>query len=214
MSIKAQNTDVINVIRNIQLLKAGINISNHFMNKRNILAHYVIIKQHNRVVLPHTATSSSLNRHIQSEHKGKKYQCDSCDKEFTNSSTLWAHYRSVHEGVTYECNICQSTFTQKGSLSQHIKSVHFKETCQCELCDYQAPYKHSLSTHVKNVHQKSENIKCSECNKSMQKRSLKIHMKKFHSGEQTLYNCNVCTYQSLHQGALSTHVTNVHQKSK
>ena len=79
---------------------------------------------------------------------------------------------------------------------------------------YLSTYKHSLSTHVKNVHQKSENTNCSECNKSIQKKNLKIHMKKFHSGEQTLYNCNICTYQSLHQGALSTHVTNVHQKSK
>ena len=36
---------------NLQILEAGINISNQFINKRNIPAHYVIIKQHNRVHL-------------------------------------------------------------------------------------------------------------------------------------------------------------------
>ena len=65
---------------------------------------------------------------------------------------------------------------------------------------------------MKNVHQKSENINCNECNISIQKVSLKGHMKKFHSGEQTLNNCKVCTFQSIHQGSLSIHVRNVHQK--
>ena len=103
-----------------------------------------------------------------------------------------------HESVTCNCNICQSTFKHKSYLSQHIKSVHLKETYQCELCDYQATQNGGLSIHVKNVHQKSEIINCTECNKFMQKISLKQHMQIFHSGEQTLYNCNVCTFQSIH----------------
>ena len=130
----------------------------------------------------------------------------------TKYSSLWIHNKSVHEGVTYDCSICQSTFTQKIHLSQHIKSVHFKETYQCKLCDYQATQKGDLSRHVKNVHQKSENSHCSECNKSIQKKYLKRHMKIFHSGEQTLFNCKVCTFQSIHQDAVSKHVRNVHQK--
>ena len=42
---------MINVIKNLQIQQTGINISNQFMNKRNIPAHYVIIKQQHRVVL-------------------------------------------------------------------------------------------------------------------------------------------------------------------
>ena len=80
------------------------------------------------------------------------------------------------------------------------------------MCDYQATLKFNLSRHVKNVHQKSENITCSECNKSIQKEYLKRHMRMFHSGEQTLFNCKVCTYQSIHQYAVNSHVRNVHQK--
>ena len=42
---------MINVIKNLQIQQTGINISNQFMNKRNIPAHYVIIKQQDRIVL-------------------------------------------------------------------------------------------------------------------------------------------------------------------
>ena len=95
-------------------------------------------------------------------------------------------------------------------LSQHIKSVHFKESYQCKICYYKATQYASLSRHVKNVHQKSENIDCSECNKSIQKKNMKRHMQMIHSREQTLYDCNVCTFQTIHQESLSTHVRNVH----
>ena len=158
--------------------------------------------------------SSSLNEHIQSKHKGKKYQCNSCDKEYSNSPALRYHHKSVHEGVIYNCNICHSTFTQKSDLSKHIKSVHFRVRYQCKICNYQATLKNSLSRHVKNVHKKSENINCSECNKSIQRDYLKQHIKMFHSGEQTLYNCIVCTYQSICQSDVNRHVRNVHQKSE
>ena len=88
-------------------------------------------------------------------------------------------------------------FASQHTQSRHIKSVHLKESYQCRMCDYQATLKFNLSRHVKNVYQKSENISCSECNKSIQKEYLKRHMRMFHSGEQTLFNCKVCTYQSI-----------------
>ena len=87
--------------------------------------------------------------------------------------------------ITYDCNICQHKATQKVNLSSHIKSVHFKERFPCEICDYQATKKSNLLFHVKNVHQKSENMICTECNKSIQRISLTKHMKIFHTGEQT-----------------------------
>ena len=103
-------------------------------------------------------------------------------------------------------------FASQHTQSRHIKSVHLKESYQCRMCDYQATLKFNLSRHVKNVHQKSENINCSECNQYVQKVNLKRHIKVFHSGEQTLYNCKVCTFQSIHESSVSKHVRNIHQK--
>ena len=70
----------------------------------------------------------------------------------------------------------------------------------------------NLSRHVKNLHQKSENISCTECNKSFQKKNLTIHMKVLHSGEQTNYECKVCTFKTIHASSLQKHVQNIHQK--
>ena len=98
------------------------------------------------------------------------------------------------------------------SFNSSLESVHFKESYPCNICGYQATEKGFLTRHIKNVHQNSENIDCSECNKSIQKISLKRHMKMLHSGEQTLYYCKICTYQSKYQFAVNKHVQNVHQK--
>ena len=82
----------------------------------------------------------------------------------------------------------------------------------CKVCTYQSKCQYLVKRHVRNVHEKRENINCSECKKSIQKDSLKRHTQIFHSRDQTLYNCKVCTFQSIHQGAVSKHVRNVHQR--
>ena len=77
--------------------------------------------------------------------------------------------------------------------------------------DYQATQRSNLSQHTKNVHQKSENITCTECFKSFQKKHLTRHLKLFHSGEQPKYDCKLCTFQTIHPSSLKTHVQKVHQ---
>ena len=116
--------------------------------------------------------------------------------------------------MTYNCNICQYQATQKSNLSSHIKSVHFKERFPCKICDYEATGKGHLSRHVKNVHQKSENVNCTECNKSIQRGGLTQHMKIFHTGEQTQFKCNICTFETIYKYNLYMHVRSVHQKVK
>ena len=154
-----------------------------------------------------------LTKHIQSKHKGKKYQCSSCDKEYKDASGLRKHTKSVHEGVTYNCNICDYKGTQKYDLKAHVKSLHLQEEkFFCKLCDFQTTWNRSLVTHNRNVHQKCENIICSECNKTIQKRSLTQHMKLSHSGEEPQYKCKVCTFQTKYQSGLKRHVKNIHEK--
>ena len=94
--------------------------------------------------------------------------------------------------------------TLSSGLQQHTKSVH--ECVTYKICDYQSTQKSVLSQQVKNVHQKSENINCTEYNKSIQRRGLSQHMKKFHTGEQTNFECNICTFKTIHKYSLYTHV--------
>ena len=144
---------------------------------------------------------SNLSHHIKSKHSSESeyHFCASCNKQFLSKSALSNHTRLAHQGITYICDICPFKTTIKSSLAKHIKSIHLneKECYPCHICDYQATYKSHLSRHVKNIHQKNENIIiCTECNKSLQKWSLPQHMKMFHSGEQTQYNCKICTFKT------------------
>ena len=82
------------------------------------------------------------------------------------------------------------------------------------ILNFASSHKYSLSKHVKNVHQKSEKIICTECNKPLQKRWMSEHMKKFHSEEQSLFYCKVCTFQTIHSGSLKIHVQNIHKANR
>ena len=62
-----------------------------------------------------------------------------------------------------------------------------KRPYPCKICNYEASKKSHLSQHDENVHQNSEKIMFTECNKSIQKRSLSGHMKTYHSEEQSHY---------------------------
>ena len=66
----------------------------------------------------------------------------------------------------------ESKFPQQGSIRKHIHTKHEFVKYSCNQCDYQATQKRNLSRHIKIVHQKSENITCTDCNKSIQKKNL------------------------------------------
>ena len=84
----------------------------------------------------------------------KEWECDLCNKSFTQAGNLKRHKRIVHEGRKgYECDICKKTYREVQSLKVHIKCVHegIREY-QCAFCDKLCSTKSSLKTHVINNH--------------------------------------------------------------
>ena len=61
-------------------------------------------------------TRSHLATHIQCVHEGKKYQCEVCNKEYTENMSLRRHKKSVHEGKKYQCKVCDRKYTDTGAL--------------------------------------------------------------------------------------------------
>ena len=83
------------------------------------------------------------------------------------------------------------------------------------MCDLKASTPDSLSNHVKNIHHTRESIICTICNKYYrQQKSLNKHIEVFHSEGQLKYNCNFCTFQTIHEISLKNHKINVHQGGK
>ena len=71
-----------------------------------------------------THYSHYLQTHIQSIHKGQRFQCTQCVSKFKYESGLNLHRKSVHEGKMFQCSHCEANFTQKGSLRDHTRSFH------------------------------------------------------------------------------------------
>ena len=86
------------------------------------------------------------------KEKAGQYQCNKCEKHYSNYPNLQRHYQSAHEGIRYPCNKCNQTFTEKAKLRRHIENVHDGVKFPCHLCDHIATQKASLNAHMKNKH--------------------------------------------------------------
>ena len=77
---------------------------------------------------------NSIERHIQSKHKGICYSYDHCEYIATRKSLLKTHIQSKHEGVRYSCDQCDYKTTSKSQLGRHIKAKHEKTQYSCDQC--------------------------------------------------------------------------------
>ena len=96
---------------------------------------------------------TSLDRHKQSVHEGVTYACDQCDYQAARQYNLTLHIQSKHEGVKYACDQCNQQFTLQFSLTRHIHSTHEGVKYACDQCDYQAGYQGDLTKHKRKVHE-------------------------------------------------------------
>ena len=94
---------------------------------------------------------------------------------------------------------------QKNHLSEHTKAIHMKEKYQCKLCNLLVSRKSTLFRHVKNIHQTKDKTVCPDCNKSLKQSNFDNHRRTFHSGKGTFYNCNICSFQTIHKASLKLH---------
>ena len=94
---------------------------------------------------------SGLNRHIKSVHENVRYNCDKCGKSFSQKDNLNIHIKSVHEKIRYNCDKCEKRFCSNQYLSQHIQSAHVRYNCH--KCKKHFSWKDDLNRHIQSVHE-------------------------------------------------------------
>jgi len=59
-------------------------------------------------------------------HDGVKYSCpyQNCDRKFSQTGQVKLHIESDHKGKRLECEICGRSFKCKGELNRHKKKTH------------------------------------------------------------------------------------------
>ena len=65
--------------------------------------------------------------HAQGRRNEARFECEVCEKKFTQKSSLTRHMSMVH-GVgdvkTFHCDICSHVSKQKQDLKKHLRNVH------------------------------------------------------------------------------------------
>ena len=73
-------------------------------------------------VLEEIWQSDNKPTHFKSD-KGT-FQCNKCDKLFSNYQNLHRHYKSAHEGMKFPCDNCGFIFNDYSNLIRHKKNKH------------------------------------------------------------------------------------------
>lgn len=118
---------------------------------------------------------------ISHHHNGpKQFKCEKCSARFSTAANLKAHMQG-HEGTPDSyCQICKEVFFNDAQLKAHVNKHHFK----------------------------LKQMKCEQCNKSIEESDLlehmKIHMKSHRNGKS--YVCEVCNSVFMQKGQFNVHM--------
>ena len=71
--------------------------------------------------------NQQLTLHQKNYHQQgrRQFNCDSCEKSFTQAGNLKVHIKTLHEGQRYyRCDYCGKSSTTSGNLKDHIQTIH------------------------------------------------------------------------------------------
>ena len=125
-----------------------------------------------------------LDRHIQSVHERKPFECSTCLKRLSRKDQLKLHIESVHEKKKIlECTSCMKRFSRMDHLKLHIACVHDKKKeFMCLICEKGFSRKDKLKYHISSVHEKEKSYQCDECKCFFStKQHLKRHIEILHN---------------------------------
>ncbi|KAL0487570.1 ZFP2 [Acrasis kona] len=108
------------------------------------------------------------------------YNCDVCQKHFTDRSNLSKHIRVHTKEKPYECKECQKSFSHSQSLKEHSNTHQKKTPYACEECKKTFSNDANLKRHMR-THTLEKPYKCTECGAEFsQSNNCKLHMSSKH----------------------------------
>ncbi|CRK98348.1 CLUMA_CG011708, isoform A [Clunio marinus] len=157
---------------------------------------------------------SKLRSHREIHTDERNIICPDCGKAFKTMNCLRNHKRlHVPDRTYYNCDQCEKKYTQKIQLKKHIEIVHMqRRDFVCTTCGASFGTNSVLKMHLLS-HQDFRAECCDVCGfRFHTKAKLRRHMKS-HTGERN-YQCNICCKKFLYSYNVVAHIRNVHEKRK
>ena len=83
----------------------------------------------------------------------KSFQCNQCNKYFSNKQNLQRHQKVTHDGIRdFKCDKCEMRFGYKRTLIEHIEAKHEKKHFKCSECSVIKTSRKALWNHIRFQH--------------------------------------------------------------
>lgn len=169
---------------------------------------------------------------------GFRFQCPSCDCNYSREDTLKAHIKKLHndchlpigkkeiilpsettlsppkpkkDKIVHDCGTCGKSFPEKQALQKHTAKIH-KVKYECNVCNFKMAGKEKLDRHNAKFHNDGKGHKCPVCEKHfLFKNKLVDHVKVLHKSVLNPYKCNYCAKSFASLLHFERHVGSVHE---
>ncbi|XP_070501430.1 zinc finger protein ZFP2-like [Chironomus tepperi] len=165
---------------------------------------------------PHSCTHPGCKKSFMKAHKlrlhesthnqnsSKCFECDKCDKKFSEIEYLKKHLFR-HLGIkSFECTLCPARFAVKAGLDSHMTTHTNERKFACGECPAKFTKIQTLKLHMK-IHRNEKSYSCEYCNmKFVASGPLKRHLR-IHTQEKP-YKCEYCVKAYAQSNDLIKHL--------
>ncbi|XP_078484639.1 uncharacterized protein LOC723797 [Ciona intestinalis] len=139
-----------------------------------------------------------------SAHEEKHFNCEHCEKSFTDPSNLQRHIRQQHVGArAHPCPECGKTFATSSGLKQHQHIHSSVKPFTCEVCHKSYTQFSNLCRHKRMRADCRTQIKCRSCSQlfpnssSLNKHRRFCESKALYRGSANINMCSAAVQQAM-----------------